>query len=267
MITPTTPTHIPDSQSTVARQNYGRGFDRGYARVSWGAIFAGAVLALAAQIVLTLIGVAIGLATIDPAAGDSPNASSLGMGAAIWWCISSLISLFFGGFIAARLGGTFNGWLHGLTTWGAVTVLTIMLLTSAAGRLVGSASGLANFAASHADKASQVQLPPALQQQIDRVQAQGGQAADQLTAQAQQAGQQAQTAAQQPGTQPAEAKARDAADKAARGGAAGTGGAAIALILGALAAAFGGKAGQREEDRFDDDDDQSRTATATRMRG
>lgn len=240
-----------------------RGFDRPFARVSWGSIFAGAVLALAIQLVLTLIGVAIGLATLDPATGDSPSGASLGMGAGIWWCISSMISLFLGGYVAARLGGTFNGWLHGLTTWGTVTMLTIVLLTTAAGTLVGSASGLANFAASNSDKAAQVQLPPAIQQQLDRLQAQAGQAADQASAQAQQAGQQAQAAVQQPGTQPAEAKAREAADRAATGGAMGTGGAAIALLLGAAAAAFGGKTGQRLPGRDDLDDDYRGTTVSS----
>jgi formate/nitrite transporter FocA (FNT family) len=35
------------------------GFDRPFARISWGAIFAGAMIALATQLVLTLIGTAV----------------------------------------------------------------------------------------------------------------------------------------------------------------------------------------------------------------
>ena len=244
-----------------------RGFDRPFARVSWGSIFAGAVLALATQLVLTLLGMAIGLATLDPATGDSPSGASLGMGAAIWWSISSILSLFFGGYIAARLGGTFNGWLHGLTTWGAVTMITIALLTTAAGRLIGSASGLANFAASNIDKAAQTQLPPGVQQQLDRLQAQASQTADQAAVQAQQAGQQTQAAVQQPGTQPVEAKARNAADRAASGGAVGTGSAALALVLGALAAAFGGKMGQRRVDHSERDEMDEQPVASSRIRG
>ncbi len=44
-----------------------RGFERPFARISWGAIFAGAIIALATQLVLTLIGTAVGLATLNPA--------------------------------------------------------------------------------------------------------------------------------------------------------------------------------------------------------
>jgi len=232
-----------------------RGFDRPFARVSWGSIFAGAVLALAIQLVLTLIGAAIGFATLDPATGDSPSGTALGMGAGIWLILSSLISLFVGGYVAARLGGTFNGWLHGLTTWGTVTMLTILLLTTAAGRLIGTASGLANFAANNSDQAAQVQLPPALQQQVDRLRSSAAQTTDQAAVQTQQTAEQAQAATQQPGTQPIETQARETADRAATSGAVGTGAAALGLILGALAAAFGGKTGQRRHGRHDDTDD------------
>jgi hypothetical protein len=123
-----------------------RGVERPFDRISWGAIFAGAIIALATQLVLTLIGTAVGLATLNPATGQGPSGTTLGVGAAIWVVISSLISLFMGGYIAGRLGGTFNGWLHGLATWATVTMLTMLLLTTAAGGLIGTASGLAGFA-------------------------------------------------------------------------------------------------------------------------
>ena len=63
-------------------------------RASWGAVFAGAIIALATQIVLALIGMAIGLTTLNPSTGDSPSGTALGTGAAIWLVTSSLVSLF-----------------------------------------------------------------------------------------------------------------------------------------------------------------------------
>jgi hypothetical protein len=216
-------------------------YDRPFARISWGAIFAGAIIALATQIVLALIGMAIGLATLNPASGDSPSGTALGAGAAIWLVVSSLISLFIGGYIAARLAGRFNGWLHGLITWGTLTLLTLMLLTTAAGQLIGAASGLTNFAVNNSDKTSQ--LPPALQQPIEQFKNQASQSADQAAAQA-----------QSTDPQTREAKARDAGEKAAKGGAVGTGAAAFAMILGAVAAALGGRTGERNirRDVYDD---------------
>ncbi len=221
MITPTTPLAEEGIGSrTVGSHDTIRGFDRPFARVSWGAIFAGAVLALATQLVLTLLGLSIGLATIDPVAGQSPTAGGLGIGAGIWMMISTIISLFAGGYIAGRLGGTFNGWIHGLITWGACTVLTLMLLTSAIGRLVGAASGLTRFAAQQMPQATQVQIPAQLQQMLNQLQA------------------------QQSG-QPLPPQAEQAVDTAAGRTSAGAFWTAFTLLLGAAAAAFGGKLGRQ----------------------
>lgn len=232
-----TPSSLPTERAITSDPSDGvpfGTFDRPYARISWGAVFAGAIIALASQLVLTLVGMAIGLATLSPGIADSPSGAALSMGAGLWLLLSSVISLFVGGYIAARLGGTFNGWLHGLTTWGTVTLMTVLLLTTAAGSLIGAASGLTNFAVSNSGKASGIRLPAALQQQVDQLKTQANQSADQATAQAQ-------------STDPAarDAQVRDAGQKAAKGGAVGTGAAALGMMLGALAAAVGGKAGQR----------------------
>lgn len=233
MINPST---VPSDRTTVRTAPNYPIYDRPFARISWGAIFAGAIIALATQIVLALIGMAIGLATLSPVTGDSPSGTALGAGAAIWLVISSLISLFVGGYIAARLAGRFNGWLHGLITWGTLTLLTLMLLTTAAGQLIGAASGLTNFAVSNSDKASR--LPPAVQQQIDQLKNQTNQAADQVA-----------TQAQNTDAATRDAQARETGQKAAKGGAVGTGAAALGMILGAIAAAVGGRVGERSPRR------------------
>src|SRR5437868_9221168 len=90
MINPST--SVPSERTTVRSATYPV-HDRPFARISWGAVFAGAIIALATQIVLALIGMAVGLATLNPATGDSPSGTALGTGAAIWLVVSSLISL------------------------------------------------------------------------------------------------------------------------------------------------------------------------------
>src|SRR5438067_13612573 len=117
------PTSLPAEREQASRTSiasWQTAFDRPFARISWGSIFAGAIIALATQLVLTLIGMAIGLATVNPASVDTPSGSAVGLGDTIWLLISSLLSLFFGGYIAGWLGGTFNGWLHGLAMGGNV---------------------------------------------------------------------------------------------------------------------------------------------------
>src|SRR3954447_1968933 len=48
------------------------------------AVFAGVVVAISFNLVLAVMGIGIGLTTIDPAQGDSPQAATLGIGATIW---------------------------------------------------------------------------------------------------------------------------------------------------------------------------------------
>jgi hypothetical protein len=120
-------------------------------RISWGAILAGAVLALVIQLALSLLGLGIGLGTIDPLTEQNPM-SGIGIGAGIWWVISMLVSLYLGASVASRLAGMprpTDGMLHGLLTWSVVTLLTFYLLTTAVGRIIGGVTGVAGRAACH----------------------------------------------------------------------------------------------------------------------
>src|SRR4051812_12628683 len=88
-------------------------------RVSWGAIFAGAVVAVSVQFMLATLGLAIGMATVNPATQQNPG-QGLAVGAGIWWIITAIISLFCGGWVAGRLAA-FPRWidatLQGLVVW------------------------------------------------------------------------------------------------------------------------------------------------------
>src|SRR5690606_15487636 len=70
-------------------------------RISWGAIFAGTVAALSVQLLLTLLGLSIGMWAVDPSAGQQ-GFQGLGIGAAIWALVSFIIALYVGGWIAGR---------------------------------------------------------------------------------------------------------------------------------------------------------------------
>jgi hypothetical protein len=111
-------------------------------RVSWGAVLAGVVLALATQLILNLIGLGIGASTLDPAGGGSPSASSFSIGAGIWWIFSGIVSALVGGYAAGRLAGqpkeSSGGW-HGLTAWALSVLLMFALLTTAVGATLGGA--------------------------------------------------------------------------------------------------------------------------------
>ena len=112
------------------------------ARLSWGAIFAGVVIAVAVQLVLGILGAGIGLTMVDPVEGTTPGATGFGIGAGLYWLITTVLALGTGGYAAARVAGVqerFDALVHGLTVWGVTLILTLYLLTSAVGGIIGGA--------------------------------------------------------------------------------------------------------------------------------
>ena len=113
-------------------------------RISWGAVLAGVVIALVAQLILNMIGLGVGASTLDPGAGadQNPSASGMTLGAALWWMVSGIIAALAGGFAAGRLSGqpkeSSAAW-HGLISWGLTTLVVFWLLTTAVGAVVGGA--------------------------------------------------------------------------------------------------------------------------------
>lgn len=127
-----------------------------FKRISWGAVFAGLVIALVVQLTLSLLGIAVGASAIDPLQGDTPG-KGIAIGAGIWFLVSTLISMYIGACVAAHLAGTVrrsDSVLHGVLTWGATTLFTVFLLTSALGNLIGGAMGVLGKAASSAGQAA-----------------------------------------------------------------------------------------------------------------
>ena len=106
-------------------------------RLSWGAVFAGLAIATALQIVLTLFGVGFGLGAYSPG-----GEKALGIGAGLWAIVSLLIALFVGGTTTGRLAGRLtrvDGFLHGVLLWALSTLLTLYLITSGLGTVLGGA--------------------------------------------------------------------------------------------------------------------------------
>jgi len=111
-------------------------------RLSWGAIFAGVVIAVAVQLLLGILGTGIGLSMVDPTEGTTPGAAGFGIGAGIYWLITTVVALGAGGYAAARVSGAterFDALVHGLVVWGVTLLLTLYLLTSAVGGIIGGA--------------------------------------------------------------------------------------------------------------------------------
>src|SRR5262245_43472424 len=111
-------------------------------RVSWGAVFAGVAVALVVQLILNLLGIGFGAATVDPASNNNPSAITFSIGAGIWWTVSAVIAAVAGGYTAGRLSGQVkesSGAWHGVTAWAVATLLVFYLLGSTLGSIVGGA--------------------------------------------------------------------------------------------------------------------------------
>jgi hypothetical protein len=125
-----------------------RYFETGLAafkRISWGAVFGGLVIALVVQLMLSLLGIGIGMGTVEPLEETNPL-EGLGTGALIWGIVSMLIALFTGGLVAGRLAGiprTIDSVLHGLVTFSLFTLVMVYLITTTAGAIVSGAGGIA----------------------------------------------------------------------------------------------------------------------------
>ncbi len=112
-------------------------------RTAWGAVIAGALTALMITLLLTLLFGGLGLNSFDPATEADPVGN--GTGSIIALVVTNLLSLFVGGWVAGRLAGSprrSDSVIHGILTWGVLTLATLFLLSSAVGRLVGGAANL-----------------------------------------------------------------------------------------------------------------------------
>jgi hypothetical protein len=108
-------------------------------KLSWGAIFGGAFVALGMWILLYSLGLALGLSSVDP--GNPGSARSAGIGTGIWSLIAPLIALFVGGYVAARTAGVVDkmgGALHGMVLWGLTTLAGTILMGMAISSLMGA---------------------------------------------------------------------------------------------------------------------------------
>jgi hypothetical protein len=113
-------------------------------RVSWGAIAAGAMISLTIYVVLTMVGVALGIELALRGSG-----AQVGAGAAIYSIVVLLLAMFFGGWSTSRLAvgeSKLEAVLYGLILWGVLFMGMLWLLASGMrtgfGALFGTASGV-----------------------------------------------------------------------------------------------------------------------------
>ena len=121
--------------------------------VSWSAIFAGTVAAVAMTLILIAIGSAFGFASVSPWPGVGAAPTTFTIAAGVWLIVTQWLSSAVGGYLAGRLRVRWHGLhtdevffrdtAHGLLTWATATVLVAMVAVAA--------SALSNIAATPVD--------------------------------------------------------------------------------------------------------------------
>src|SRR5262247_3747541 len=112
-------------------------FDR--STFSWTSLLAGVVAALIAHVLLVMLGLGIGLLSMDTSTvATSPVGVS--WGAFLYWAISGIIAAFVGGWVAGAVSPAFTGGAHGLAAWALATLIVVGAATLG----VGSTASIAN---------------------------------------------------------------------------------------------------------------------------
>jgi len=110
--------------------------------ISWPAVIAGGIVAVAVGAMLNLLGVALGASAFNPYDFGGGDASGFTAAAGMWMAFANAIALFIGGAVAtraAKYADHHKGALHGLAVW-ALAFLLAITIASAAG--AGGAAAL-----------------------------------------------------------------------------------------------------------------------------
>jgi len=108
-------------------------------KVSWGGIWGGVLVAIGLLLLLSVLGVAIGVTAVDP--GET-QAETVGAGIGVWGGVSLLIALFVGGMVSTRIGAIFDrttGFFEGALVWAVSVLLMVYLATTGVSVLASGA--------------------------------------------------------------------------------------------------------------------------------
>ena len=116
--------------------------------VSWAAILAGSVAAVAATLILLALGSGLGFVAVSPWHHGGASATTLGALAGVWFIVVQWLSAGIGGYLTGRLRtkwvGThthevfFRDTTHGFVTWAVATLVLAIMLGSAVSATMGT---------------------------------------------------------------------------------------------------------------------------------
>jgi hypothetical protein len=111
-------------------------------KISWGGVFGGVLAGVGTLMLLSSLGLAIGISAVDP---RNPDAGNLGTGAAIWTALTLLIALFIAGWASTRLSMLWErttAIFEGVLVWVLSFILILYLAASGISLIASGAFGL-----------------------------------------------------------------------------------------------------------------------------
>lgn len=153
----------------------GQSVDYGYgsvrSRISWGAILAGAAVAIAIYALLMALGVAVGMSV-----SDEVNARTLGASAGVWGFISLLIALFVGGWVTTQVTtgeSRTEAILYGVVLWATTSVLLIWITTNGAQAGIDAAAAVQSMTGNQATGSDNAGQAPSGEDALERAREEG----------------------------------------------------------------------------------------------
>jgi hypothetical protein len=149
---------------TVSERSRVAGSESLASAVSWAAILAGTVAAVALAVVLTSLGAGLGLTTVSAWPNAGATATTFTISAGIGLIVVQWLSSALGGFITGRLRTKWTGLhthevffrdtAHGFLSWALATIVGTLLLAVAASSIVGGGVRAASTATGRAAQAA-----------------------------------------------------------------------------------------------------------------
>lgn len=142
------------------------GAENSASAVSWGAIIAGAIAAVASSLVLLLTGSGVGLTIVSPWSNSGVSPTTFAVSTAIWLIVVQWLSSALGGYLTGRLRTRWAGvhqdevffrdTAHGFLAWALATVVVAGVLGSAASAIIaGGAAAVTSVATGAAQGTAQ----------------------------------------------------------------------------------------------------------------
>jgi hypothetical protein len=125
----------------------------GSSAVSWPAIFAGAIVAIATSLILLTLATAFGLGAVSPWSGAKVGPSAFTLAGGLWLIVMQWVSSALGGYITGRLRMRWPGvhshevffrdTAHGLLAWAVATVVVAVVAASGVASVADHAAPIA----------------------------------------------------------------------------------------------------------------------------